>query len=175
MEEWLAKRAETDRENYYPYFGLQLLGHTFPLVQKMSIKTKQPLFGFNVPWGKEAVASEVCCYEVKENIDRKSLEECFGLLNKIADEVPDPYSKLHKYTFISMVLLTKDFNDKELKKQVKKYKYELRYSPKQQMYGWTSCRICVIDFESGEMCWNAMGDSLAVRIGKWRDSKNGIC
>ena len=65
---------------------------------------------------------------------------------------------------LSMVVLTDGEPDKDVLKQLKKYKHEEKRKKAEDGYGWCSNRLCVVDVNTGICYTNRHGSALANRV-----------
>ena len=76
-----------------------------------------------------------------------------------------PWSeRSHSYSMLSMVVLTDGEPDKDVLKQLKKYKHEEKRKKAEDGYGWCSNRLCVVDVNTGVCYTNRHGSALANRV-----------
>lgn len=105
---------------------------------------------------------EYCLIENTEKIDFRLLEHYFSLCQTLCKDLvlsEDPY---HNFSFISLILLTHDF-DLNLKKKLKKMHLETNYRLKGG-YGWSILRIAVADLRKQTIFTNSIGSPLKSRL-----------
>lgn len=172
--EWLDWLADKDAEFYEPMWNITRCGKNFVMKQEMEIKTHHPILSFNSKWGKFGIGAEHCYFDLCENLDQEKIEAYLDLMPTLEELDTDCENPQHEYTFISLVLLTRDFQDKALEKKIKRFRLEKRYHKEDGQFGWSTCRVCVVDLDDYRIYWSAAGDSLRNRLADETFQHNSI-
>lgn len=161
---WMIQIAENSSRFYKNRWNVMKYGRIFPLVQQMEIKNHHTILGLKTDLGKWGITAEYCYFDIFEKLDEHELENYMVLIRRIEEDSTNCSDREHEYTFISLVIVTSSFNDRSLRKKLKRFRADKQFKSEDNQYGWSSCRLCVADIENGEYYCSAMGDSVRNRL-----------
>lgn len=161
---WLTQVAERNQEFYRAAWDVSHCGRQFPLRQKMEIETNHPILSIKTKRGKVGIAAEYCYFDICETLDRTAIQQYFQLFEELEKTDVDSANPAHDYTFLSLVIVTNDFSDRSLQKEIRRFRCVQRYRKEDQQYGWSAAQICIVDLANRKLYWNASGDSLKNRL-----------
>ena len=153
------------QEDMQPHFHLvpqaEYQDRTFPLYAVLQIEETSTLLFRN---GKSAISYEFCYFDACDTFDAAQLAYYCGILEDMAARYVPWSERSHSYSMMSMVVLTDGVPDKDVLKQLKKYKHEEKRKKAEDGYGWCSNRLCVVDVNTGVCYTNRHGSALANRV-----------
>ena len=114
--------------------------------------------------GKSAISYEFCYFDVCDTFDAAQLTYYCNILEDMAARYVPWSERSHSYSMLSMVVLTDGEPDKDVLKQLKKYKHEEKRKRPEDGYGWCSNRLCIVDINTGICYTNRHGSALANRV-----------
>lgn len=99
----------------------------------------------------------------RENLNMETLEKFLSFIpNKIEPDLIRRGKKYadrnHMYSYVTLIFITNNIDDIEMKKRIKKYKFERNYLF--LIRGYIQSRIVLIDLERKEITTNKMGKKL---------------
>lgn len=146
---------------YQPLFDTQYevecCGKVFPLVTGYEKRDPRYLFGIKSSISRDSICGELCFFDCCENLTEDAFTQYLELFRKIQDERVPSNDPSHDYTLISFVLCT-DQVDRRLQRKIKRSEDYRQY--KNDRYGWSALRICVVDLSTNQYYCNAMGKGI---------------
>lgn len=111
----------------------------------------------------ETQAFEHVFFIRQENLDEIKLEKFLSIipdyiepkLIRKGEKYPE---KNHMYSYITLVFLTDDMNDTQVKNRIEKYKFERSYLF--SVRGYVQSRVVLVDMKNKEIITNKMGRKL---------------
>ena len=136
----------------------------FPLAQFMRVRDRHPILSISTSKGRWGVSGERCYFDICETLTEEALEIYVRFLLEIQRTEVEYNDPEHDYTFLSLVVLTSHLTDTAIIKKIKRFRSEKTYSAHEKQFGWSSCRLCVIDLANDKQYLNAMAGPLRTRL-----------
>lgn len=162
-DRWLHEISETNKEYYESIWEYNYHGGVFLLFQHMKCESNHSILGFSSKLGRKSIGEEYCYFDVCEKLNEEDLKKYLNKLCEIATEQSLFLTSEYDFVFIGLVIVTGEFNDKDLKKKVKNFKCRKK-SNIANIRGWLEARICIVDLSDNTIYNSKFGDNLKTRI-----------
>lgn len=105
----------------------------------------------------EYECNEHCLVVSEDRVDEKFLDEFINYLKKCSLSIVNPH-KNHKTTYITGILVSKNINDEDMIRKIKRFNFTKNY--KMGFYGWSILRLIVVDLNNGEIYHNKISKDI---------------
>lgn len=131
-------------------------------INKILMNKRIDIYGvWNMKFGRNFISenkiideyecNEHCLVVSEDRVDEKFLDDFINYLKKCTLSIVNPH-KNHKTTYITGILVTKNINDEDIMRKIKRFNYTKNY--RMSLYGWSILRLIVVDLNNGEIYHN---------------------
>lgn len=174
-EQFFRQAARQYEPPFQTQYEVECCGKIFPMVTGYEKRDSRYLFGIKSSVFKDSLCGGRCFFDCCEELTDVWLEQYVRLFRRIQDECVPSADPSHEYTLIGFVLCTNRV-EQRIQRKIKRLNDYRQY--KNDGYGWSALRICVVDLSENRYYCNAMGkgivECLTRDIASQRKEKFGL-